>query len=81
MTCNSLWGFRYYISCASKADGKTASAYRYKYETVLADHHRMLQDNEAGLDFSYDLNNLASLARLTLFLEEGGFAEELEDFI
>jgi len=41
----------------------------------------MLQDNEAGLNFSYDLNNLASLARLTLFLEEGGFAEELEDFI
>jgi len=58
-------------SSASKADGKTASAYRYKYETILADQHRMLQDNEAGLDFSYDLNNLASLAVLTLFLEEG----------
>ena len=58
-------------SSASKADGKTASAYRYKYEIVLADQHRMLQDNEAGLDFNYDLNNLASLAVLTLFLEEG----------
>ena len=54
-----------------EADGKTASAYRYKHETVLTDQHRMLQDNEAGLDFSYDLNNLASLAVLTLFLEEG----------
>ena len=31
----------------------------------------MLQENEAGLDFSFDLNNLASLAVLTLFLEEG----------
>jgi len=57
-------------SSASKADGKTASAYRYKYEIVLADQHRMLQDNEAGLDFNYDLNNLASLAVLTLFLEK-----------
>jgi len=31
----------------------------------------MLLDNEARLDFSFDLNNLASLAVLTLFLEEG----------
>ena len=31
----------------------------------------MLQDNEAGLHFRFDLNNLDSLAVLTLFLEEG----------
>ena len=31
----------------------------------------MLQDNEAGLDFSFDLNNIASLAVLTQFLQEG----------
>jgi len=31
----------------------------------------MLQENESGLDFSFDLNNLDSLAVLTLFLEEG----------
>jgi len=58
-------------SSASKADGKAASAYRYKHETVLADQHRILQDNEMGLNFSYDLNNLASRVMLTLFLEEG----------
>ena len=29
-------------SSVSKANGKTASAYRYKYETILADQHRML---------------------------------------
>ena len=55
-------------SSVSKADSKTASAYRYKCRT---DQHRMPQDNEAGLDFSYDLKNLASFAVLTLFLEEG----------
>ena len=31
----------------------------------------MMQDNKAGLDSSFDLVNLASLAVLTLFLEEG----------
>jgi len=54
----------------TKANGKRASAHWYKHETVLANQHRTLQDNKVGLDFGYDLN-LASLAVLTLFLEEG----------